>query len=135
EVVVIDDGSTDGTDAAVRAEFPGVIVARSEQQLGYIVQRNRAVEMSSAPFVFSLDDDAEFVDPQTALATLRVFECARVGAVAIPFINCMKDGRQTRVVPPAPDDSRLWVSNTFIGTAFAVRRETFLKLNGFQGLL
>jgi GT2 family glycosyltransferase len=82
-----------------------------------------------------LDDDAEFVDPNTVQATLKLFEHPCIGAVAVPFINRSPDGSESRMVPPVPDPSLTWVTNTFIGTAFAVRRDAFLKIGGFQPVL
>ena len=135
EVLVLDDGSADGTLEYLKAAFPAVRMDRTEKQLGYIVQRNRAVEMSAAPFVFSLDDDAEFADNTTIKQTLTLFEEGRVGVVAIPFLNRYPDGQERKMTPDPPDSQGVWVTNTFIGTAFAVRRDAFLKIGGFQTAL
>ena len=135
EVVVIDDASDDGTAAEIQAEFPSIRIERSSKQMGLIVSRNRAVEISSAPVVISIDDDAEFADPETVHATLRLFDDPHIGAVAIPFINRSPDGSEIRMLPPVPDQNSIWITNTFVGTAFAVRRDVFLRIGGFQGLL
>jgi GT2 family glycosyltransferase len=39
------------------------------------------------------------------------------------------------MLPEVPDDGRIWICHTFVGTAFAVRRDLFLRLGGFQGAL
>ena len=65
EIIVVDDASEDGTADAVRTEFPTVRVHRSNERRGYVSQRNLAAQMSEGTVVFSLDDDAEFSDPQT----------------------------------------------------------------------
>ncbi len=135
EIVLMDDASNDDTATTIRHEFPSVRVYRSCESTGYIVQRNRAVEKCTAPVVFSIDDDAEFIDPETISATLKLFENPMIGAVSIPFVNRGKDGGESRMVPPVPDDQHMWLAHTFIGTANAFRRDIFLKLGGFQELL
>jgi glycosyltransferase involved in cell wall biosynthesis len=129
EVLVIDDGSTDGTPDLIRTEFAGVRFHRVEESEGYIVQRNRGARMASSPVIFSIDDDATFSTPQTVEQTLREFNDPRVGAVAIPFINVRQDDV---VRQRAPDDGKGWVTNSYVGTAHAVRRDVFLKLGGYR---
>ena len=70
EVMVVDDGSIDGTADMVRREFPTVRIHRDEMSQGYIVQRNRAARLASAPLLVSIHDDAVFTSPQTVWQTL-----------------------------------------------------------------
>jgi GT2 family glycosyltransferase len=133
EVLLIDDASEDGTADAMRAAFPAVKVHRSESQLGYIRQRNVAVQMSGAPVVVSLDDDAEFAEPGTVCAAVELIADQNIGAVAIPFINEYQDGRRVLMLPRLPEGPGPWLTNVFVGTAFAVKRDLFLSIGGFQG--
>lgn len=60
EVVVVDDGSTDNTAAAARSANDGsgrMQVLHMPRNLGPAAARNRAVAMSSTPFVTVLDAD------------------------------------------------------------------------------
>jgi GT2 family glycosyltransferase len=76
-VVVVDNGSTDGTSDAVRAEFPHVELVRSEVNLGFAEGNNvgirRALELG-ADYVLVLNNDVE-VDPE--LVGALVEEAAR----------------------------------------------------------
>lgn len=129
EVIVMDDGSTDGTAVMVRAEFPSVRLERSAESLGYIVQRNRAARLASGKIIFSLDDDAEFSTPLVVEQTLRDFDAARIGAVAVPYLE---PNKANRLMQSPPDNKDTWITDTFIGTAHALRRDLFLALGGYR---
>jgi glycosyltransferase involved in cell wall biosynthesis len=129
DVLVVDDGSRDGTAAMVESEFPQVRVHRSEVSRGLIFQRTAAASMTDAPVIVSIDDDARLVSPHTVEQTLADFDHPRVGAVAIPYVDVLRGG--TRRQEP-PDRARRWVADTYIGTAHALRRDLFLSLGGYR---
>jgi glycosyltransferase involved in cell wall biosynthesis len=129
EVIVIDDGSTDGTSDLVSHEFPGVRLVRCETSQGLIVQRNRGARLATAPIIFSIDDDAEFSTPRVIAETLGDFSDDCIGAVAIPFINVK---RSPMVRQLAPSTSEVYVCAAYIGTAHAVRKGLFLSLGGYR---
>src|SRR5918997_2085155 len=55
-VVLVDNGSTDGTAAAIRARFPRVDVVALGENLG-AVGRNVGVDRLGTPYVAFCDDD------------------------------------------------------------------------------
>ena len=130
EVLVIDDGSSDGTSAMIHEEFPEVRLHREEESAGLIVRRNQAAKMAQGDIIVSIDDDAEFSSPHVVEQTLPYFEDSFVGAVGIPFIDVKRD--PDTVKQEAPDDSGLYALNSFIGTAHAIRRDLFLDLGGYR---
>jgi GT2 family glycosyltransferase len=130
EIIVVDDGSADGTAALVAERFPEVRVLRHGEARGYIIRRNEAARSASADVLVSIDDDAEFADPDTVARMLSLFDDARIGAVALPHIDLLQ-GRDV-VQQQVPSSDGVYVTSCFRGTAYAVRRELFLQLCGFR---
>jgi GT2 family glycosyltransferase len=67
EVILIDNGSTDGTAEWVRREHPEVELIRLERNYGYSA-RNRGLERAAGRYTMFLDSDAELTE--NALPTL-----------------------------------------------------------------
>lgn len=129
EVLVIDDGSRDDTAATVARDFPAVRLLRFEESRGLVARRNLGAALASANIVISLDDDAYFPSPDSVAQTVAEFDNPRVGAVAIPYVDRTDPSTVHQRAPIAWD---VMVAPVFRGTAYAVRRDVFLRVGGFR---
>lgn len=129
EVIVIDDASTDGTEEMIRTKYPQIRYIKEAKSRGYIVQRNRAAKMALTPLIVSIDDDATFVGRDVIRKSIAELDHPRVGAVAMPYLDIYKtEGVKQR----APDAAGVYVLPTFVGTAYVIRRDLFLRLGSFR---
>jgi GT2 family glycosyltransferase len=80
-VVVVDNGSTDGTAAAVRAEHPEVELIASPENLG-AVGRNHGVARLDTPYVAFCDDDTWWAPGALSRAADLLDAHPRLAAIA-----------------------------------------------------
>ncbi len=131
EILVLDDGSTDGTADEVRQKFPGVRLLRDEQSRGPTVQRNRGAALATSAILLTIDDDVTMPSPHTVAQTLEAFDHPRVGAVTIPFINILQS---PKTLSAAPSKDKIYAAYDFYGGMVAFRREAFLQVGGYEAL-
>jgi GT2 family glycosyltransferase len=91
EILVIDNASTDGTPAVLRAfesEMPGLRCIRADRNLGVAGGRNLGIREAKGDILVFLDDDAEFLT-QSPLGkiTARFQEDPSIGALAFKIVN------------------------------------------------
>lgn len=79
EIVVVDDGSGDGTSEAVRAAWPSVRLLRHEAPAGFTASVNAAWPLAASEIVLLLNSDTE-VDPRALQGFAEAFaQDARLG--------------------------------------------------------
>ncbi|HXH23909.1 MAG TPA: glycosyltransferase [Vicinamibacterales bacterium] len=97
EIVVVNDGSTDGSSAVLRRYASRVRIVEQENQ-GVAAARNRGIETSTSPFIAFLDQDDRWRPEKTVrqLASLR-----RHPEAALVFCDRLWiDDRGGRIDPP-----------------------------------
>ncbi|MEP7147999.1 MAG: glycosyltransferase family 2 protein [Acidobacteriota bacterium] len=89
-VIVVDDGSTDGTADAIAQEFPEVTVIKADGSLWYTAGTNVGLEAAlknNPDFILAINNDCEF-DPdflQHMLASARAHARSVIGAVLVSW--------------------------------------------------
>lgn len=139
-VVVVDNGSTDGTAQAVREHFPGVVVLPLRRNYG-AAARNLGVLLTRTPYVAFSDDDSWWAPGALQRAAAALDRHPRLGLVAArtlvgpaersdPVNPLMADSPLPRS-PDAPGPSVLG----FLACAAVLRRRAFCQVGGFSSLL
>jgi len=145
EVVVVDDGSRDGTVEYLRARFPTVTVVAAPENRGFSATMNRGVGAASGEIVVCVNNDVE-VPPDFLLPLLRHFDDHDCFAVA-SRMEVVSDGRDESLIrgsfrlgflqtyrtdaPPAGLVGPVPVLYA-VGAAVAYSREKFQALGGFD---
>jgi GT2 family glycosyltransferase len=135
-IIVVDNGSSDGTAHAVRTAFADVTVIEAMTNLG-AAARNVGVEESSSPIVAFSDDDSWW-EPGALSRAVRLFH--RYPRMAVLAARILLSGQlEDRVcaemaASPLPDRVGLPGPSLlgFVACGAVVRKEAFLEAGGFH---
>jgi glycosyltransferase involved in cell wall biosynthesis len=141
EIVVVDDGSTDGTAASV-AEFADhrITLIHHERNHGGSAARNTGIRASSAPYVAFLDSDDEWL-PTKLQRQLDVFERSSNEHLALVYTGAewaFPDGHVRRHIPRREIElARTLLTENVVGETSVgmVRRSALDSIGGFDETL
>ena len=87
QIVVVDNGSTDGSKEWIRQNYPAVLLLENEHNTGFAAGYNQAIRATTTPYVLILNTDAflttDFIEkatdaissrPEVAAVTGRTFQ-------------------------------------------------------------
>jgi len=138
EVVIVDNGSTDGTREAVLAAYPHVRYIILHKNLGSAAGRNISAANSRGEYLLFLDNDVILADPNTLSDMVRIADQRPDWvAVSAEIIVFPYDGQSETLIPDdllvkTPEASEPCYYDWFFrigGSLF--RRADFLALRGF----
>ena len=142
DVVVVDDGSSDGTLAVARryASAGRVRCERNPENLGLAANWNRCLELAAGPLVMVMGDDDE-LDAGYLGAASAIFDAhPGVGLVHAPVRIINADGRV--VTPGVERPARLYAAGDaavvslltggFSTVTTVLRRECYERLGGYD---
>lgn len=130
EVVVVDDGSTDGTSGAVRSVVDDRVVLVERGHAGVSAARNAGVDAARAPFVVFLDSDDLALE-----GWVRTFtRAAREGYDLFSCAMLERDiaGCDVCAVPGDLGAASGGLTSHYQAGAFGVRRAVFLEVGGYS---
>jgi len=82
EVIVVDNGSTDGSAAWLMENFPGVRLVQNLRNLGFATANNQAIRATESPYVVTLNNDTEATETWLAELVSAAESDLSVGMVA-----------------------------------------------------
>ena len=127
EVVVVDNGSGDGSVEMVRGEFPGVTLRVLATNPGYAAGCNAGLAACSTPYALVLNSDTLLASGALAALTARLDASARVAVVGPRIRN--PDGSVFRSAFPFPaPGATLFLHEPFarLATLVPPLREAFI---------
>lgn len=141
EVIVVDNGSDDGSTDMIEQEFSAVHLLRNSHNLGFGAAHNQAMRQSKGEYILVLNSDVEFLDnaAKSMIETLRAWP-AKAGALGPRILNpdgSFAPSASYRQFPP-----RLFLGVTIVNHVFSfahrlplnwIRNKLGFLLNRFHG--
>ncbi|ESY96629.1 glycosyltransferase family 2 protein [Mesorhizobium australicum] len=138
EHIVVDDGSTDGTEAALARIHDTRLIYVGAKWRGANAARNAGIELARAPVVTFLDSDDLFL-PHRLARTLTWFDDNPALEVLLSSYVSVKGGRGTACVnrgaflnPPMLERAVVAQTAFIAGSAITARREALLAIGGYD---
>jgi GT2 family glycosyltransferase len=137
-IIVVDNGSQDGTSALLTKSFPEITVLRLEQNIG-AAARNVGVQEAATPYVALCDDDTWWAADGSLRKAADVLDKHDRIAVATAKVLVGRDEREDPtcgLMARSPLHRPVGFPGPailgFLAGASLVRREAFLEIGGFE---
>lgn len=136
EILVVDNGSHDGSVALVREEHPEVRILANTDNLGFAAANNQGLEAARGHWLLLLNSDTrlpptalqQLVDTMVADPRLGLLGCRLRNPDGSPQPSCVPARFPWAYSSPDRDGKALWVS----GACLLVRREAYEQVGGLD---
>ena len=137
EIIVVDNGSTDGTDTMIKERFPEVKYIFLPDNFD-IRSINIGVNAASGDIIWRTDSDSHPASVDEFQKVVDIFTSfPEIDIIATAEIQVHNDNKIWDWYPLEHDLDNVpkygYLSNTFVGTGAAIRRRVFDKIGGFWG--
>jgi len=138
EIIVVDNGSTDGTAAALKEQHPDVIVVALDENLGATGGRNAGIAVAKGDIIFFLDSDCS-MQHDTLVETVRKFESdpklGILGCKVLNYFTSQIDAATGWAFTSSVDEDTEFKSFSFSETGSAIRKAAVEKAGPFWDFL
>lgn len=140
ELIIVDDGSTDGTDEFVRGlADPRITYIKETDNRGQSTARNIGIRAARAPLVAFQDSDDEWVEDKLAVQLDAFARDPRVAMVYGDLLRIPREGEPFVLHAPELKRGRLFDGRPTLYATYGlgaqtcmIRRDVLLKLGGFE---
>jgi hypothetical protein len=119
EVFVVDNASTDGSVAAVRAQYPQVSVIQNEKNLGFAAANNKALRIMQGKYALLLNTDTVLTEGAIASLLKYMENNDGVGMACGQLLNA--DGSKQNSIANFPNFVGLLCNETLLRQLFPRR--------------
>ena len=138
ELIVVDDGSTDGTGSVLRRiDDPRLVVVRHSTNRGLVAAVRTGIEHTSTGIVARMDADDVAHEDRLGREYELLEQRPEVGLVATGFVSVDEHGHVLRRHEPPPDHASAWFrllfANCLAHPTTMYRRAVFDAVGGYRG--
>lgn len=138
EIIVVDDGSTDGTKEFLddwASQFPEVKIIHNETNLGAGKSRNIGMEAAKAPIIGVCDSDDVYANQRAELILRHFADNPECDLVNFPNIAIGYNNENLEEFPGAYFDHELFLKDGtityFSNPTVAVKKEALVAIGGY----
>ncbi len=137
EIIVVDDGSKDGSEELVRREVGEQVRYRYQANRGISNSRNTGIQMCTGDWIAFLDSDDYWMPEKLKLQAEAIHSNPNVTMVVCHGVECSPDGvvlDELRLPQPLTREVvrlRLLCRCTFTTSSVLIRRDALIQAGGF----